>query len=79
MGPRKGKYKGVSWSKQAKKYTATGYMYGKQCGLGYFDDEIEAAKNYDWHVLKMWQNCYLNFPEYDYANFVPKILIDSSN
>lgn len=46
--------------------------------LGYFKDEIEAAHNFDYHVIKVFgkENCYINFPYFDYDNFVPKRAID---
>ncbi len=49
-----------------------GHMYGRQTFLGGFDNEIEAAKNYDYHAKKKWDKCYLNFPNFDYDNFIPK-------
>lgn len=67
-----GQYKGVSWSKKIKHYVVMGQMYGKQTFLGHFKDQVEAAKNYDWHAKRCWDNCYLNFPDYDYSSFVPK-------
>ncbi len=75
-GPTKGKYKGVSWSKSINSYVVMAYMYGKQTFLGHFDNEEEAAHNYDWHAKKKWGDCYLNFPDFDYSNFVPKRIIE---
>lgn len=40
-------YKGVSWHKTAKKWTAKLTLNGKLIHLGYFDDPIDAAKAYD--------------------------------
>ena len=41
------KYKGVSWNKQMKKWQVQICYNGKHKFVGYFDDEIEAAKAYD--------------------------------
>jgi hypothetical protein len=47
--PRKGTsiYKGVCWHKRDKKWHAQIGLSGKTIHLGYFDNEIEAAKVYD--------------------------------
>ena len=39
-------FTGVSWHKNVKKWCATIHMNGKSNHLGYFVDEIEAAKEY---------------------------------
>jgi group I intron endonuclease len=41
------KYKGVSFSKNKKKYKAYIVVNGKQIHLGYFDNETDAAKKYN--------------------------------
>ena len=41
------KYKGVSWLKNYKKWMCYIGFNGKRRILGYFDDEVEAAKTYD--------------------------------
>ena len=41
------KYKGVSWNKCHKKWRARVKMNGKEYFLGYFDNEIDAARAYD--------------------------------
>jgi len=41
------KYKGVSWIKQYQKWYACIKCNGKNRNLGYFDNEMEAAKVYD--------------------------------
>jgi len=56
-----GNYKGVSWSKSAKKWRATARLKGKSKHLGYFIKEKEAAKAYNDHVLEY-------FPEHGYLN-----------
>lgn len=40
-------FKGVHWSKIAKKWHSKIYQNGKLIHIGYFADEIEAAKAYD--------------------------------
>ncbi|MEE9316533.1 MAG: HNH endonuclease [bacterium] len=41
------KYKGVCWNKQCRKWVAQIQVNGETKFLGYFKDEIEAAKVYD--------------------------------
>ncbi len=41
------KYKGVIWHKHTKKWNVQICYNGKRRTVGYFDDEIEAAKAYD--------------------------------
>ena len=41
------KYKGVSWSKRDKRWTAFIYIENKNKNLGSFDSETEAAKAYN--------------------------------
>ena len=41
------KYKGVTWHKRWKKWQVQICLNGKHKSVGYFDDEIEAAKAYD--------------------------------
>jgi len=41
------KYKGVTWHKHKKKWQVQICFGGKHKTVGYFDDEIEAAKAYD--------------------------------
>jgi len=48
--PKKGyssKYKGVCWHKRDEKWNATIFAENKKKHLGYFTNEIEAAKAYD--------------------------------
>jgi hypothetical protein len=67
-------FKGVS--KCRNKYKASvRYEYSTYL-MGVFDTAEEAAKNYDYHCLELFgkDNCYLNFPNFDYTGFKPKIL-----
>jgi len=41
------KYKGVSWSRQLKKWSAYIKINDKSRNLGYFESEVEAARAYD--------------------------------
>jgi hypothetical protein len=65
------KYKGVGWHKRIKKWTATVQANKKSYHLGYFSDEIEAAKAYDARARQLHrQFAYLNFPpEAESSNF----------
>jgi len=58
------KYKGVSWDKRSKKWRAKIRYNSKDKHLGVFEDEIEAAKEYDKEAAKLFgEFAYLNFPE----------------
>jgi hypothetical protein len=57
-------FKGVCWWKQGSKWRAQGRLNGKQTIIGYFDNEIDAAKAYDaWAILAFGQFAALNFPQ----------------
>jgi hypothetical protein len=56
------KYRGVSWHKANKKWTANIRVDGKQNSLGSFSDEIAAARTYDVFVIANKVNKPLNFP-----------------
>ncbi|MBN1796171.1 MAG: HNH endonuclease [Sedimentisphaerales bacterium] len=59
-------YKGVSWHKQHRKWGAAIKVNRKSIHLGYFNDEIEAAKCYDEAARKYHgEFACLNFPPPD--------------
>jgi len=57
------KYKGVHWNKRQKKWAAQIHCNNKKYYLGYFHDEIEAAKAYDKKAVELHGDfACLNFP-----------------
>lgn len=69
-------HKGVY--RHRSKWQAKINIFGKRVNLGCFKDRDEAAKNYDFYMLKTYgTDFYLNFPNEDYSNFVPKLDIFS--
>jgi hypothetical protein len=64
MAGKTSKYKGVSWYKNASKWVAAICIDYRVIKLGYFKDEIEAAKSYD-NAAKIYFKKYavLNFPD----------------
>ncbi|MDH5825800.1 AP2 domain-containing protein [Sphingobacterium faecium] len=58
------KYKGVSYYSRNGKWRATIRLNNKSVSIGYFHDEIEAAKAYDLLAKKHFNEfAHLNFPE----------------
>jgi hypothetical protein len=58
------KYKGVSWHKGSRKWTAQIGFQKKRVHLGYFGSEVEAAKAYDRAAKKHHgEFACLNFPD----------------
>ena len=56
------KYKGVFWNKQKNKWQSRISKNGKEKHIGFFDDEILAAKAYDSFAIEL-------FGEYAFLNF----------
>lgn len=58
------RFKGVTWNKHRKKWKTTIAIACKNIHLGYFEDEMEAAKTYDERAKKyQGQFAALNFPD----------------
>lgn len=61
--PRKGQYKGVSWSKKDRRWRADIAIDGRKHFLGNFRAPEEAARAYDVAAYDAWgEFAYLNFP-----------------
>lgn len=55
MKNKSSRYKGVSWNKVIKKWEAYISPNGKQIALGYYENEIDAAKAYNKAALKYYK------------------------
>lgn len=61
------KFKGVYWDKQSQKWRALIAINRKRIHLGYYDDELEAARAYDRKAIELFgPYAKLNFPREDY-------------
>ena len=57
------RFKGVCWAKREGKWRVQGRLNGKQKIIGYFDNELDAARAYDgWAIQAFSQFAALNFP-----------------
>jgi hypothetical protein len=58
------KYRGVCYNKEIRKWRATIVVDRRSIHLGYFKDEVQAAKAYDIAAKKYYGRfAYLNFPD----------------
>jgi len=56
-------FKGVCWAKREGKWRVQGRLNGKQTIIGYFDNELDAARAYDaWAIQAFGQFAALNLP-----------------
>jgi hypothetical protein len=70
------RYKGITWSKNHKKWHAHITKSGRSMYLGHFDDQAEAAIAYDRKAEQLFgQFAYLNFPQLaEFRKFARKII-----
>lgn len=67
-------YKGV-YSKRDS-WQAKININGRDVSVGTFETKEEAAKNYDYHIIQQHgKSCFLNFPDFDYSVFKPKMMV----
>jgi group I intron endonuclease len=73
LKPSKNGYKGVK-KRKGKTWQSRISFNHKNINLGSFHDEIEAAMNYDYYAINLFgiENCFVNFPNNDYSDFIPK-------
>lgn len=58
---KKSKYKGVTWHKGMRKWMASSSIGKVNKFLGYYDNELNAARAYDQHILSYGNHKLLNF------------------
>jgi len=63
------RFKGVAWHKAAQKWQAQIQNVGKQMHLGYFTDEVDAARAYDAAAREL-------FGEFARPNFPEEVVIE---
>ena len=62
--PRSSRFKGVTWHKRTSKWLVRIMIEGKHISLGYFSNELEAARAYDNAAKANFEEfALLNFPE----------------
>lgn len=64
-------FKGVY--KKGTKWQAKFNLHGNDTNIGTFKEREEAAHHYDYFMLLHYDNPYLNFPDFDYSSFIPKL------
>eukprot|EP00775_Hariotina_reticulata_P009690 gene9690-9848_t len=76
------KFKGVCWSKTNKRWQAAIFVHSRNLYLGCYNEELDAAKAYDWVALTTrGADAKINFPLSDYqgadGNMVPNERLNS--
>jgi hypothetical protein len=71
-------FKGITLQKN-KHWISKLVINKRPIHLGLFATAQEAAENYDYYAIKFYgqDNCYLNFPNKDYNEFIPKKNIEN--
>jgi len=73
-------FRGVSWNKSMKKWTARITVRGQQMYLGHFDDEVAAARRYDEAAIShLGKNAKVNFEKESHAAFDRMMRYDGAN